>query len=173
MSDHILRTKDDSGCYYRYLTGYFSVFLIFMSVSGIGLLIFKTEMNAVFLAESFKGSDAILKIFPDSRDHFMNPRTAEGLLKLMLPHFLSYSIVLFTLVHLLRSSVKAEKRKTIQNFSMILIFSAVLDLVLPWALFFGPWWISFFRFIFSFLFFFGIFTGSLLLFSNIWKKQES
>ena len=148
MSDHYIQAK--SGNYFLHVIRLYALFHLAFIITGGILYYRKTGFSTVRIYESVRGSEETLQFFPGSEDHFVNPATPRGLLKVALPHFLAFALVLFIAIHLLTSL--GANRSFLQYFTVFAFFVAFLEMFFSLLLLLGPDWLVYIRLPVFFLF---------------------
>ena len=131
MSGHYLRERESWSAQVIIL---FNVFVLLFVLSGAWLFWLKTGFTVSGVMEYYAGSETALRYYPDMPDRFINPKTIQGLSKVVLPHMLVYGLVVFITGHLLLSLSPGRINRyavgTAFVFAVLDIFAGFLPLLL-------------------------------------------
>ena len=163
MKEHYLKHKDGSNYFYIMIL-FFSVYCFFFITSGAYIFYVKTGFTVSGVYEYYMGSEKAITVFPDIEDRFMNPKTLPGLLKSILPHFLVYGIVIFTLIHFFNSLSSKSILLRMKWMNRLIFPFAMLEILSGVFVLYGPFWMIYFRMIVFAIF---VFLFLILIFAAI------
>lgn len=101
----------DAHRFFRPILILFTGFLLLQLFSGLLIYLWKIGLDPARGIEYYFGSERMLALYPDRADRFIQGRSLDGLLKVMLGHFLAYGIMVFFLTHLARSLAGTPSRR--------------------------------------------------------------
>ncbi|GIX42492.1 MAG: hypothetical protein KatS3mg129_2225 [Leptospiraceae bacterium] len=116
--------------YYEYFIIFFAIFVIFQTITGTMMFFTKIGYKPSMWFEYYYGSEAMLKYFPEEKDHFKEALTFTGRLKVLYSHSLAYGILIFTLTHLIRSiNINPIVKNKIDFLIILFYIIALLEIV--------------------------------------------
>jgi hypothetical protein len=153
--------------YYHYFIIFFAFFVIFQKITGTLMFFTKIGYKPSMWIEYYFGSEEMLKYYPNEKDHFKEPLTFYGRLKVLYSHTLAYGILIFTLTHLIRSlNINKINKKTIDILIISLYITAIMeifsDIILTMIAHYKILFL-YIRFILFILFIFLMFINAVLL----------
>ncbi len=118
---------------------FFCLFVALQIGTGATLYFVHIGMDPTAVFEYYRGSEAMLAVFPDATDHFREPRTAAGLVKIAIGHLVAYGSVVFLLAHWLRSLGRDRPGGATRDRLILFMFlCALADILIGFAATFGP-----------------------------------
>ena len=151
MKEHYLKEKD-SASYFYIIILFFSIYSMLFIFSGAAVFYLKTGYTLPGVYEYYMGSEKALKMFPDLPDRFMNPKTTSGILKTIIPHLISYGIIIFIGLHFF-NTLKTRSYNFLSRFFSFSIFPiAMIEINSGMLVISGPYWMIYVRLGIFFLF---------------------
>ena len=152
---------------FRYPLYFYCLFALGQFATGSTLYFLKIGVHPPAVVEYYKGSLQMLATYPDETDRFMEPKTADGLLKVTLPHFLFYFFNAFFFIHLIRSLLRHARPpgwlftpRTVDILTVVHFSGAVMDIAAGYLVLYGPVWTAYVRIL---AFFWFTLSGVLLV----------
>jgi hypothetical protein len=153
--------------YFRYPLYFYCLFALGQFATGAALYFIKIGVHPPAVVEYYRGSLEMLETYPVEADRLMEPKTADGLLKVTLPHFLFYFFNAFFFIHLIRSLLRQARPpgwlfapRAIDVLTIIHFTGAAMDIAAGYLVLYGPTWTAYIRIV---AFFWFTLSGVLLV----------